>query len=118
MHASLALGGQSRDFTGLFVALILTLGSTSRKLLPSSVHSSRAPESEQVGRWFRNKTRLLVMIHPYVEMSQGNSLCSYFKQTKMSFFSFYKIRKQEGGMCPAWALVAVGGENVGKGCRR
>jgi hypothetical protein len=31
----------------------------------------------------------------YMEMSQENSLCSYLKQTKMSFFSFYKIREQE-----------------------
>jgi hypothetical protein len=33
-----------------------------------------------------------------MEMSQGNSLCSYLKQTKSNFFSFfYKIRKQECG---------------------
>jgi hypothetical protein len=27
-----------------------------------------------------------VIIHTYMEMSQGNCLCSYLKQTKMSFF--------------------------------
>jgi hypothetical protein len=37
-----------------------------------------------------------VIIHIYMEMSQGNSLCSYFKQTKISFFFFYKIGEQEG----------------------
>jgi hypothetical protein len=32
-----------------------------------------------------------------MEVSQGNSLCSYFKQTKMSFFSssFFLIQKSE-----------------------
>jgi hypothetical protein len=29
-----------------------------------------------------------------MEMSQGNSLCSYLKQTKIPFFFFYKIREQ------------------------
>jgi hypothetical protein len=27
-------------------------------------------------------------------MSQGNSLCSYLKQTKMSFFSFTKLENK------------------------
>jgi hypothetical protein len=49
------------------------------------------------------------IIHIHMEMSQGNSLCSYFylKQAKMSWFSFYlfsfffyKIGKQEGGTNP------------------
>jgi hypothetical protein len=31
----------------------------------------------------------------YMEMSQGNSLYSYFKQTKMSLFFIYKIGEQE-----------------------
>jgi hypothetical protein len=47
-----------------------------------------------------------VIIHIYMEKSQGNSLCSYFylKQAKLSFFSFffYKIREQEGGARSAW----------------
>jgi hypothetical protein len=30
-----------------------------------------------------------------MEMSHGNSLFSYLKQTKMSFFFFYKIGEQE-----------------------
>jgi hypothetical protein len=36
-----------------------------------------------------------------MEMSQGNSLCSYLKQTKMPFFFFYKIREWEGRKGPA-----------------
>jgi hypothetical protein len=42
---------------------------------------------------------------------QGNSLSSYFKQAKMSFFFLYKIRGQEGRTvlsCLEW-LVWVGG---------
>jgi hypothetical protein len=51
-----------------------------------------------------------VKIHIYMEISQGNSLHSYFylKQDKMSCFSFYlfslffyKIREQKGGTGPA-----------------
>jgi hypothetical protein len=54
-----------------------------------------------------------VMIHRYMEISQGNSLCSYLylKQAKMSFFNFlffffclflYKIREQKGRRGLAW----------------
>jgi hypothetical protein len=32
-----------------------------------------------------------------MELSQRNSLYSYLKQTKMSFFFFDKIREQKGG---------------------
>jgi hypothetical protein len=52
-----------------------------------------------------------VIVHIYVEISQGNSLCSYIylKQAKMSCFFlfyllsffFYKIGEQEGGTSPA-----------------
>jgi hypothetical protein len=52
-----------------------------------------------------------VIIHMYMEMSQGNSMYSYLKQTKMLFFFFYKIR--EGGVIPV-----LGEEGVGKGCRK
>jgi hypothetical protein len=48
-------------------------------------------------------------------MSQANSLYSYLKKTKMSFF-FYKIREQEGRIGPIWGLVPVGrGRMQGKG---
>jgi hypothetical protein len=32
-----------------------------------------------------------------MEVPQGNYLCSYLKQAKMSLFSFYKIGEQEDG---------------------
>jgi hypothetical protein len=54
-------------------------------------------------------------------MSQGNSLYSYFKQTKMSFlFFFYKIREQEGRTSPVWGgwyqwKWGGGGERVWEG---
>jgi hypothetical protein len=38
-----------------------------------------------------------------MEMPQVNSLCSYLKQTKMSFV-LNKIREQEGGIGPAWGI--------------
>jgi hypothetical protein len=44
----------------------------------------------------RGNEPIQIIIDIYMEMSQGNSLCSYIKQTIMSFFFFYKIREQEG----------------------
>jgi hypothetical protein len=44
-----------------------------------------------------------------MEMSQGNSLCSYIKQTKKSLFFFYKFGEQEGGTGSGTGLVPVGG---------
>jgi hypothetical protein len=38
----------------------------------------------------------LTILHICMEMPQGNSLCSYVKQAKMSFFFFYKSEEQEG----------------------
>jgi hypothetical protein len=35
------------------------------------------------------------LIHIYMEVSQGNSLCSYLKQEKMSFFSCIFYTKLE-----------------------
>jgi hypothetical protein len=53
-----------------------------------------------------------------MEVTQGNSLCSYLKQAKMSFlFSlFYKIREQEGETGSAWGrtVIAVGGGGSGE----
>jgi hypothetical protein len=50
-----------------------------------------------------------------MEMSQGNSLCSYFKQTKTSLFSF---KNQRTGGHNMFSLGGVGNtgriENVGK----
>jgi hypothetical protein len=48
----------------------------------------------------------LSYIYIYMEMLQGNFLCSYLKQAKMSFFFlsffFYKIGDQEGGIGSVW----------------
>jgi hypothetical protein len=37
-----------------------------------------------------------------MEMSRGNFLCDYLKQTKLLFFFIYNIKEQEGGTGPAW----------------
>jgi hypothetical protein len=60
-----------------------------------------------------------------MELSQGNSLCSYLKQIKNVIFFFYKIREKEGRKGPVWVgageeLVPVregggGGESVWEG---
>jgi hypothetical protein len=57
------------------------------------------------------------MMHIYMERSQGNSLCSYPKQAKMSYFFFCKIEEQEGRPGPAWEGGWCQGEekDVGKG---
>jgi hypothetical protein len=56
----------------------------------------------------RGDTPVGVIIHIYLEISQGNSLCSYLKEAKMPSFSFYpfsfffyKIGEQEGRTSPA-----------------
>jgi hypothetical protein len=51
----------------------------------------------------------------YPKMSQGNSLCSYLKQTKMSFFSFRKSesRRVEHILLGGWYQWEWG--EVGKG---
>jgi hypothetical protein len=49
-----------------------------------------------------------------MKMSQGNSLYSYLKQTKMSFC---KNGGQEGKTGPVWGLVG-GREDIRKGCRK
>jgi hypothetical protein len=56
---------------------------------------------------------VLFKIHIYMEMSQGNALCNYLKQTKMSVFFFYKIREQEGRTGPVWG-GGVGSSVMGK----
>jgi hypothetical protein len=49
-----------------------------------------------------------------MEMSQRNSLCSYLKQTKLTFF-----KKQNQGTGPIWRIgTSRRGEGVGKRCRR
>jgi hypothetical protein len=47
------------------------------------------------------------------------SLCSYFKQTGMSFSFYYKLKEQEGGTGPVLGvLYQWEGEEVGKGYSR
>jgi hypothetical protein len=56
-----------------------------------------------------------------METSQGNSLCSYLKQTKMSFFFLLQNRRIGGQnqSCLGTGLVPLGrGEEVRKGHRR
>jgi hypothetical protein len=59
----------------------------------------------------REYEQMGVIIHIYMEMSQGHSLCTFMSnKQKLLFFSFfcYKIGEQEdGGTCP------VGEEGVG-----
>jgi hypothetical protein len=43
-----------------------------------------------------------------MEMSQGNSLYSSLKQTKMSFFFFYKTGEQEDGAGSVWGFRTSG----------
>jgi hypothetical protein len=52
-----------------------------------------------------------------MEMSQGNSLCSYLKQ-KNVFFSFAKSQNERTEQVLSRGLVPVVGEDVGKGFRR
>jgi hypothetical protein len=56
-----------------------------------------------------------------MEISQGNSLCSYLKETKMSFFfSFTKSENRRIEQVPAWmgGWYQWEGEDIRKGYRR
>jgi hypothetical protein len=44
-----------------------------------------------------------------MEMSQGNSLCSYSKQTKLLFF-FYKIAEERNRSCPGGRVDTSAGD--------
>jgi hypothetical protein len=50
----------------------------------------------------RENKAIAVLIHIYMEISRGNSLCSYLylkqqaKNTNFFLFFYYKIRKQDG----------------------
>jgi hypothetical protein len=58
-----------------------------------------------------------VIICIYMEISGGNSLCSYLKQTKMSFF--YLQHQRIGGWNRSCLSDTSGSmEVVRKGCRR
>jgi hypothetical protein len=51
-----------------------------------------------------------------LEAPQGNCLCGYLNQAKMSFFSFTKISEQEGRTDTAWGWGSISGseEKMGK----
>jgi hypothetical protein len=72
----------------------------------------------------RGEESIGIIIQVYMELSQGNSLCSYLKQAKVSIFSFsfYKISEQEGRTGPAEgggrSSTSERGKVVGKVCRR
>jgi hypothetical protein len=54
-----------------------------------------------------------------MEISQGNSLCSYLKQTKMSFFSFTKSENMRTEHVMSGGVAATSGrEEMGNGCER
>jgi hypothetical protein len=61
-----------------------------------------------------------VIIHIYMEISQGNSRCSYLKQIKMPFsFSFTKSKNRRAKQVLSGGLVPVGREKSwGKGVGR
>jgi hypothetical protein len=56
----------------------------------------------------------------HIEMSQGNSLYSYLKETKMSFFfSFTKLQNRRAEQALSWGWYQCGRvEDVGKGFTR
>jgi hypothetical protein len=73
---------------------------------------------------YRGDEPVSVIIHTYMEMSQRNSLFSYLKQVKISFFSFFLLQNQRTGgqnrSCGrgGWVGTSGRGKMVGKGCRK
>jgi hypothetical protein len=60
-------------------------------------------------------------IHRYMEMSQEKSLCSDLKQTKMSFFFFFKMGEEGDGTGLVWGGghgTSGMGEEMAKRCGR
>jgi hypothetical protein len=57
-------------------------------------------------------------MHMYLEISQGNSPCSYFKQTKISFFFLLQNQRTRGlsrfCLVGERGLVLVGGRRGGE----
>jgi hypothetical protein len=65
-----------------------------------------------------------IIMHIYMEISQGTSLCSnlYHKQSKMSiffffpfFFFFYRTREQKDGTGPAGSGGGISGREKWQG---
>jgi hypothetical protein len=58
-------------------------------------------------------------MHIYMEISQGNSLCTILNQQKCHFYFFYKIKEQKGRTGLIRGVGTSGkGEEEGKGCWR
>jgi hypothetical protein len=65
--------------------------------------------------------KILTIIHTYMEIPQGNSLCSSLKQAKCHFF--HLLNQRTGGQkrsCLGRGTIGSSGraEDVGEGCRR
>jgi hypothetical protein len=72
------------------------------------------------GLRYKEKNRgdepIRIIIHIYMEMSQGNSCIAILNKQKCHFFFCYKNKEQKGKAGPVWGLVPVGGERGwGKG---
>jgi hypothetical protein len=67
----------------------------------------------------RGNKSIGVIMHVYMEISKGNTLCSYLylKQAKISFFYSTKLenRRAEHVLGAGGALVPIRGETGGKG---
>jgi hypothetical protein len=50
-----------------------------------------------------------VILHTHMEMSQGNSLCSYLKQRKCHFFSFTKLENRRAELVLPGYVVGTSG---------
>jgi hypothetical protein len=67
----------------------------------------------------RRGETIWVIIQTHMEMSWDNVLNHYLKQTKMSFFPFYRIGEQEGRRGLVWGVgTSSRRKDVRKGCRR
>jgi hypothetical protein len=61
---------------------------------------------------------ICVVIHICMEMSEGNSLCSYLKQAKMSFCFLIQNQRTGGRNRSCWELVPAGAGECRERCRR
>jgi hypothetical protein len=62
------------------------------------------------GRDHKTRETGLKRLYIYMEIPQGNSLCSYLKSTKMSFFSLLQNQRTEGqNRSCLGRLIPVGG---------
>jgi hypothetical protein len=60
----------------------------------------------------KKEEQIRVILHIYMEISQENSLCSYLKQTKMSFLLFtYKIGGGQNRSCLGEFVLGEWGGN-------